>query len=244
MEEDIHYKWKLPISFYLTLFTFVFSISGYIYARTYYREFGVKVERFFALEDYLRNSIDRIYTLVLALGIWAVIIFFVIKIFRYKVTKNIKNSDEEKEMRKRKVIKYINWFLFVVICASMVFLYIRGPAERFVVYMSTIGGICGYLYKLAEDRGFWGFKDVEWIILTGLTYFIIVVFLVAGRDAHLIKSGKKYMENIKYEFMVNEEKDLKHIGSTSLFMFMYNEKENYTVIIPTSKLEHVKVFRK
>jgi len=238
MGENVNYKWKLPISFYLTLFAFVFSISGYIYARTYYREFGVKVERFFALEDYLRNSIDRIYILVLAIGIWLFMFIFVLKVI--KIFRD-KDTVEEKEKKKGNVIKYINLFLLLLICALMVILYISG--ERYIVYMSTIAGIYGGLYKLAEFRGFWGFNEVEWIIMTILTYFIIMVFLYAGVDAGLMKYGKKSIENDKYEFMMNEEKDLKHIGSTSQFMFMYNEKENYTLVVPISSLKRVKVVK-
>ena len=55
------YKTTIPISFYLTLSTFIFSYAGYLYAKTYYTNFGISVGNFFGLEDYIRNSIDVLY---------------------------------------------------------------------------------------------------------------------------------------------------------------------------------------
>lgn len=69
--------YKLPMSFYFTLLTIVFSVSGYVYTRTYYGIFGIEVKYFLSLEDYLRNSIDRIYELGLSLFITLILLFFI-----------------------------------------------------------------------------------------------------------------------------------------------------------------------
>ena len=246
MVGDTHRDWKLPISFYLTLITICFSVSGYVYARTYYQLFGIDVEKFFTLEDYIRNSIDQIYNAALAVG-WSFIIWLLFEKILEKpnIIKDAQGNNKKDSVRKKKLwIMLLNVLLLfsaLIVCVLIiVFTFAVIDFNKYLFYMMLLGIVTVLVYKLVKKTGFGGLDKVEWFLLSSMVAFLILVFLGAHHNAYLIKEGKK-SESSLYEFKFGEINKMKHIGSTSQFLFMYDEHKKYTMIVPVSDLKSVKV---
>lgn len=247
MVEDTCRNWKFPVFFYLTLATFCFSVSGYIYARTYYRLFGIDVEKFFTLEDYIRNSIDQIYNAAIVVG-WGFITWLLFEkiIEKPNIIKDAQGNNKKDNVRNKKLwIMLLDVLLLFVALIGCVLIIVFGLAvidfNKYSFYMMLLGIVTVLAYKLVKKMEFGGLDKVEWFLLSSMVTFLILVFIGAHHNAYLIKEGKKPDSSL-YEFKIGEINKMKHIGSTSQFIFMYNEHKKYTKVVPVSDLISVKVY--
>jgi hypothetical protein len=252
------YKTTIPISFYLTLSTFIFSYAGYLYAKTYYTNFGISVGRFFALEDYIRNSINVLYMAIVPI---VPNLIFMLLIDRSKIPHKLASftlgnkAEEGKgigEGRKKGVwlfliLMFIIFFLLPIFV--VIYEFYRGGPEKYIVYMCASIFLCVQFFLRAKDGNWFGLKSMDWLFLTSFFGFLVAVYFLAQFGAHLDKD-KSFQSNVykkaavisTYEFKTNViPEKFRHIGSTSQYMFLFDSEENYTLVIPASDFVHAKI---
>jgi hypothetical protein len=251
------YKTTIPISFYLTLSTFIFSYAGYLYAKTYYTNFGISVGRFFALEDYIRNSIDVLYMAIVPI---VANLIFMLLIDRSKIPHKLASfsigdkTEEGKgigEGRKKRVwlLLILMFIIFFLLPIFVIYEFYRGGLEKYIVFMCASIVLCVQFFLRAKDRNWFGLNSMDWFFLTSFFGFLVVVYFLAQFGAHLVKD-KPFQSNLykkaavisTYEFKTNivPEKFM-HIGSTSQYMFLFDREKNYTLVIPASDFAHAKI---
>jgi len=252
------YKTTIPISFYLTLSTFIFSYAGYLYAKTYYTNFGISVGRFFALEDYIRNSISVLYMAIVPV---VPNLIFMLLIDRSKIPKKFASfcvgdkAEEGKgigEGRKKWVwpLLILTSIIFFLLPIFMViYEFYWGGHEKYIVYMGVSIFLSVQFFLKAKDRNWFGLKGMDWFFLTSFFGFLVAVYFLAQFGAHIDKD-KTFRSNLykkaavisAYEFKTNVVPErFMFIGSTSQYMFLFDSEENYTLVIPASDFVHAKI---
>ncbi|MBI5213626.1 MAG: hypothetical protein HY957_09720 [Nitrospirae bacterium] len=77
---------------FLAILSVIFLIYGFVHLKTYYGSFGIDVQDYFSLEDYLRANIDNIYKAIVpyVLGsIYGILITVVDKNYGKSMTTSI-----------------------------------------------------------------------------------------------------------------------------------------------------------
>ncbi|MHA1344207.1 MAG: hypothetical protein ACTSQG_09485 [Promethearchaeota archaeon] len=61
--------------FNISIVVFILLVYGFFYSKVYYNSFGIDVQDFFLIEDYLRANIDNIFKLFIPFLLTALIGF-------------------------------------------------------------------------------------------------------------------------------------------------------------------------
>ena len=57
------FAWINDLKTLIPIYTVFFLTFAYLYQYLYYDKFGIQASRFFALDDYIRAAIDKLYVL-------------------------------------------------------------------------------------------------------------------------------------------------------------------------------------
>jgi hypothetical protein len=259
-DESLSYKTKMPMSLYVILSTFIFSFAGYVYAKTFYYHFGVRVENFFAFEDYIRNSVDVVYIAIIPI-LFNLIVISVVKVpkiperFLDVSHGAVKGEGMTNIERKMKILKLLDVslkvFLITLYAAPIIiciYEFYSGGSEKYIVYMGVANFFGTQFFLLAKRKKIFGLNTMDWFFFTTCFGFLVAVYCMAHFGAHMIKKDtyayknlKKSVTVVQYELKAKEPEEFIHIGSTNQFMFLFDRKDSCTFVVPMSDFVKAKI---
>lgn len=236
--------WK-NIKYILPILAILISFYGFLYSKYYYENFGIRVQDFFSIQDYMRANVDNLYGLIVFFGLNYILGFF----YSLDSTATHRSAKEEKT---KNVSYFINLALSVILFLIFTFIW-RAPgrylAFGFVAmllwarYFDKI--LPNSLLKMFVEKSIWLFVT----IFVSLPCFFIYLYVYAKYDAiSIIESKSPIKKEVKFKEDFSKQtqidsKNLVIIGSNSQYFFFYDRENKLTHVIPLGSIENVVVKR-
>ena len=208
----------------LTISSVLFFSSGYIYNRLFLGYFGINVNYYFSINDYLATCLDKIFDIIFILGFSLVL-------------GQIWWSDEylqDRTMMSKSRLLFEDlstymYFLSVPLCA-IVSVYLDLPYKYFSLGLFLFVVILYFAFNFSVR--FKEGKNVYLMITFVALYFIYLIFPIFD-DRHNILSNKK---NISQKVYFTDEtsgvsSDLIFLSANSNWHFLYDKSKKKSVVV-------------
>ncbi len=221
--------------FYLYI-TAIFILTGFVYNFFFFRFFGIRVENFFTLQDYLASSIEKIYLIIIS------IIFATISshVARYIIR-------ARKQLLAHRILTALLYSIPVLLAAGGMLLLLRYQAPSGYFLLSFAIFIAGdfFLFRIVFRGNHESYS--RYFYFTVLIFYLLLIFsvVVYDRDTVLtepMRSLSHYKVHFTRDIKVNE-KDCIVLESNSNFFFFYDKKLNRAYVVPKDGISYIETSR-
>jgi hypothetical protein len=226
------------ISFFLTVFSTFFLISGIIYSKIYFYLLGINISDFFSVSDYLASSID-----VLMYTFFSMIVGMIF--YRQGIKDSIKNRIQEEQFNiqtnRRKnslyIIMMLNIFLLSMFCINY---YINHTLIYTLLYIP----LYSIFFKLYDLVPIWKYVEnplkIDFIVSSFATFSILLILTAFSHSDEILRKEIKD-DNYKIVFQNEDEnkKNLIFITSNSTSVFLLNTDTKKVKIIPLDSISSI-----
>ena len=222
------------LTLFLPLISLLFIFAGYIYTRCIYGYFGIEVDQFFSLNDYLSSSIEEITSALLNMtGIFLAIIY-------------LYRNEWAWESYKRTAIRSYELLSMSFLGFCFAYLYEGNALES--LYGSIIAAVisCSVVASSSRvtfyvvSRYFKNSTKISVILLILIGFFSGIALSVYSEIKN-IKDGRPGLEfEIKAETGEFTQEDFTFIGGNSRYIFLLAEGGSIE-IIPIESAERVRI---
>lgn len=217
------------IGIFITGVTAFFLCAGYIWSRGYYSTFGIRVEYYFEISDYIKGSIDRV--------VWLLI--FVVIGYGWGYLEKTAGG------KKRPLM----WYCIFLVVFSIVGLYsvVSGHWMRyFYLWMIPfLAIVVADEFMLRVNLEF--YKKIRPYIWRPLLVALLFALLYGdGKTRGIIRMETDYQPKRATSIFTNNEvieesDDHLFLGANSKYGFLYNKSANESVVIPLEKIKYFKI---
>lgn len=218
-------------SFYLG-FLLVFICTGFFYNFIFFRLFGIRVELFFTLQDYLSSSIEKVYLIVIAI----LVASSSSHVARYLLP-------EKKMLLSHRLLQVaLSVFPFFTFAAG-IFVIVRldNPTGYYLVSFAVYL-LCDYLLFRLVFKGDHESYFRFFLLTVFLLYLLLIVSaVIIDRDA-IYKEPLYELKRYRIHFSDNIKLDqgpLVLLEANSNYYFFYNKKIRQAIVIPRNKIEYI-----
>jgi hypothetical protein len=217
--------------FYLYI-TAIFVLTGFVYNFLFFRFFGIRVENFFTLQDYLASSIEKIYLIIISI-LFATISSY---IARYIIR-------EQKKLLSHRIIAALLYCMPVVMTTGGIFMLVRYKEPFGYFLLSFAIFIVGdfFLFRIV----FKGDHDSysRCFSFTVLIFYLLLIFsvVVYDRDTVLTEpmhSLTHYKVHFTRSIRINES-DCIVLEANSNYFFFYDKKLNRAYVVPKDGISYI-----
>ncbi len=224
---------KLPDLHVLYLYlTAIFVLTGFVYNFLFFRFFGIRVENFFTLQDYLASSIEKIYLIIISI-LFATISSY---IARYII-------HEQKKLLSHWIIASLLYCIPVIMTTGGIIMLVdyKEPFGYFLLSFAIF--IVGdfFLFKIV----FRGDHDSysRYFSFTVLVFYLLLILsvVVYDRDTVLTEpmhSLTHYKVHFTRSIKINES-DCIVLEANSNFFFFYDKKLNRAYVVPKDGISYI-----
>ena len=221
------------LTLFLPWISFLFIFAGYIHTRHIYGQFGIEVDQFFSLNDYLATTIKEIaYALSGIVGIFLGIMY-------------LYRNEWAWELYKRRILRLYELISFLLLFLVLYGLH-RGSISPESLYVSPVIVSCSMVmissrltFYLAS-KYFKNSTKVSIISLVLIGFFSCLALSIYAK-IQSIKSGRPGMEfEIKAGTREFTQENFTFIGGNSRYIFLRAE-DGSVEIIPIESTERIKI---
>jgi hypothetical protein len=222
-------------AFYLMITT-IFILTGFLYNFIYFRFFGVRVEQFFTLQDYLAASIEKIYLIILAI-LFATVSGYVARYFIQK---------KQKLLHHRIIVIALYCFPVIIFITGILMLIWRNePLGYFIlsfaVYISSDFFLFKFIFRSNHD------SYSRYFYITVFIFYVLLTFSTAiyDRDSVMSKpvhSLKNYKVHFTGNISINSDECIV-LEANSNFFFFYDKQLNKSYVIPKEGISYIEANR-
>ncbi len=222
-------------AFYLG-FTALFLCTGFFYNYIFFRLFGVRVEIFFTLQDYLGSSIEKVYLIFFAVLVASVSSH----VARYLLR-------EEKILLRRRILRAALYAFPVLLFLAGIIVIVAFDNPfgyyllSFAVYISTDYVLFHLVFK--GDHASYS----RFFLLTVFLLYLLLLgsAIIIDRDA--IYGEPLYeLKHYRIHFTDNitlDQGPLVLLEANSTYYFFYNKQERRAVVMPRTMIEYIENLR-
>ena len=211
----------------------LFILAGYLHTSFVYKHFGIEINQFFSINDYLAGSVKEIQSALLSVSG-----FFVAILIEHRNKETRTKYEVNQIIRSSQIVELLSWIGFLV------FLYhlYSGSLDSGLRTMASF-----FIMIVASRPIFYVVKryiknpTTVYPVLLILVFFFSSLWLSADSKIQDIKNGNSGM-NFEIEAgtkKFTQEKSV-FIGGTSRYIFL-RAKEGNIDIIPIEKIERIKI---
>ncbi len=227
-----------------TIFSILFFCLGFLYNWVYLGYFGIELQNFFTLNDYVSTSIGKIF-ITFTSFIFPLFYFFVINYF---FPGEPFNSDYISRSPKRiRFWQKYNVIQFIVFPVLIIITLYFKQFEIFInllwifSFLIIMKILIKYIYKFEKP-------DKLFFISSIFIVFICILFANTSKDIYnVIKSDlteiKKYEITLHDNTLIDENECIL-LSSNSQYYFFYDKNKNIPVILPSSEIKSIKYIGK
>ncbi len=222
-------------SFYLG-FAAVFLCTGFFYNFIFFRLFGIRVEFFFTLQDYLASSIEKVYLIITAI----LVASSSSHVARYLLR-------EKKRLLSHRLLQTALFAVPLFICALGIVFIVRldNPVGyylvSFAVYIS-----CDYLLFRIVFKGNQESYSRFFLLTAFLLYLLLIgSAIVVDHDA-IYKEPLYELKRYRVHFSDNIKLDqgpLVLLEANSNYYFFYDKKKQQALVLSRNMIEYIENFR-
>lgn len=239
----------------LPVFIIILTAIGYLYLFSYYIIFGINIIYYIDISEILLLFINYSVLLITAAAIVSIKTFIIINKSKNDELSNEKETPEEK-LKTKNSIKRILLFKNITAIVLIVVGAIYGLAFKEYFTMSvliTLGIIVLLFFKKAANLltiGRKGNKPEFFLLSFSIIYLLIlslVPLLFQINKAYNVKNYDKEIINTNFsyqEIKIETTKNLKYIGETRNYIFLYNQSKKESIICEKDKITNRKIIKR
>lgn len=221
----------------ISIFSVLFLCTGFLYNWYFLRYFGINIQYYFSISDYISSSIGKIF-----ITLSTVIPMFLLLMWDYFFPGNQSKRNTLKPKRNKFLQPFWVFRTIILPIIIIVAVYLK-IFELFLfslmlfIILYAGGIILKYVMKLKHP-------EIKYYISFSILFFLVNLFAQATIDIYYI-SSKKTNDLKKYEFTFVDESIIEHndfilLSSNSQYFFFYDKKNELPIIIPTNKIKTIK----
>lgn len=234
--QDLHITQK-SIFTAISIFSVLFLCTGFLYNWYFLGYFGIDIQYYFSISDYISSSIGKIF-----IALSTVIAVFLLWMWDYFFPGNLGKGNTLKPKRNKFLQPF--WLFYTIFLPFTIIasFYIK-IIELFIfslmlfIFLSASKIIIKYVMKFKHPI-------IKYYISGSIIFFLVNLFAQATLDIYYISSSNTN-DLKKYEFTFNDESIIEHndfilLSSNSQYLFFYDKKNELPIIIPTNKIKTIK----
>jgi hypothetical protein len=217
--------------FYLYV-TAIFILTGFVYNFLFFRFFGIRVENFFTLQDYLASSIEKIYLIIIS------ILFATISshVARYIIR-------EQNKFLSHRIIAALLYCIPAVMTAGGILMLVRykEPSGYFLLSFAIFIAGDFFLFRIVfrGDHGSYS----RYFYFTVLIFYLLLIFsaVIYERD-YVLSEPMRSLTRYKVQFTRNikiNERDCIVLEANSSYFFFYDKKQNRAYVVPKDGISYI-----
>ena len=213
------------VIFFVSIFYTLFTVSGFIYNKFLFQNFGISVSDFFDISDYLSSSINEI-TLTIIPTVMGAVFFFIG--YENELYKRLYEEQFEIKSKESLIDKYTSPFIVVF---SIIIIVIKFLITKEIYYFLIATVVLFVLFTLP----YWKYiKNKPTVIATLSAIVYLVSFTMSGVDGRVkkIKNGE-YESPYKLTFVDPYKKysNLAFVSSNSKYVFMWDSSIKEMIVL-------------
>ena len=216
---DLRNLFPQPLPWVLTT---AFVFSGYLYASTYFAQFNVDASQYFAVQDYLAYSIDKIGRLLFApLG------YILGRLYYHVRTPTLPRKVQERDMRQGRI--WLRAMLTTLVLSSPIMVIIR-PSDFYSFHVPMISlFVLLYVEHRVIPNYFVNYGNHS-AVVSILMFLLILIWGSAIGDAH------RAMDSMPQPFFVEtterryDESSHRILGGNTGYVFLLGGDEQVAII--------------
>lgn len=219
----------------------IFYSLGYVYLNRFYSRFNISIENYINLTDIIFFAINSLIKITLLFFIIEIILS-IISIFILKIYYLSEKDEKIKEEKIDTNLKYASFTIFIIFGFLLNFI-IKGDIVIYFSYFFTF-----FLVKTFQITHFENKEDkknmLEFLFIF-LYLLLLISFAIWGyKDGNFTKDNECKNEII---FNENDKKfdtssdTLNFIGETSLYVFLFDNKNRKSLIFQKDKIDNFKI---
>lgn len=234
--QDLNFSSKNIITV-ISTFSVLFLCTGFLYNWYFLRYFGINIQYYFSISDYISSSIGKIF---IPVSMLIPIILLLMWDYLFPGEQSKRDTLKPKRNIFLQPFGFAQFILVPIIIVASLYLKIF---EMFIysltlfIFFFSIKIIAIFALKLENS-----FK--KYVIGASIIFFFLVLFTQATTDIYYISSSNT--NNVKeYEFTFDDESIIEHndfilLSSNSQYFFFYDKKNELPIIVPVNKIKIVK----
>ena len=226
------------ISFFLTVFSTFFLISGIIYSKIYFYLLGINISDFFSVSDYLASSID-----VLMYTFFSMIVGMIF--YRQGIKDSIKNGIQEEQFNIQTNRRKNSLYIIIMLNISLLSMFcINYYINHTLIYTLLYILLYSIFFKLYDLVPIWKYVEnplkIDFIVSSFVTFSILLILTAFSHSDEILRKEIKD-DNYKIVFQNEDEnkKNLIFITSNSTSVFLLNTDTKKVKIIPLDSISSI-----
>jgi hypothetical protein len=217
--------------FYLYL-TAIFILTGFVYNYFFLGFFGIRVENFFTLQDYLASSIEKIYLIIISL-FFATISSLVARLI----------IGRRKHMLSHRLLATLLYLIPLAMTAGGILMLVRyhEPFGYFMLSFAIFIAGDFFLFRIVFKGNHGSYS--RYFYLTVFIFYLLLIVSVVNYDRDTVltepmHSLSRYKVHFTRDIRINE-KDCIVLEANSNYFFFFDKKLYRAYVVPKDGISYI-----